>query len=116
MLGAGFPVGPPMVPDAPPAGVLPLLLPLPSPLSVSFLIVSGHIRHWYVGDTYDEFLFFFRNPTARPTIRAIIHNITAKTISSRFHPPLFAICLLLLNPFLTSINFSPSGPSIVVSN
>jgi hypothetical protein len=76
------------------------------------------IIYLYTGDQSYELLCRFRSPTTSPTTNPTIHSIAISAITaSRLHPPLFAICLLLLIPFLTSDNFSPCGPSTpVLSN
>jgi hypothetical protein len=59
-----------------------------------------------------ELLCRFLSPTASPTTDPTMHSITTNAINANlFQPPLFAICLLLLIPFLTSDSFSPCGPS-----
>ena len=59
-----------------------------------------------------ELLCGFLSPTTSPITNPTIHSITTNAINaSLFQPPLFAICLLLLIPFLISDSFSPCGPS-----
>lgn len=99
LLGTWFDGGDCIVPDAPPAGVLgPLLLLLLVPLLSSPLSLSDMIEFKFGVSAYtyaESVCFFFFSPTTNPTIRAIRHNMINKIMSNRFHPPLFAICLLL---------------------
>ena len=59
-----------------------------------------------------ELLCCFFSPTTSPITNPTIHSINTNAINANlFQPPLFAIYLLLLIPFLTSNSFSPCGPS-----